>query len=105
MNMFKQLILNDVGLAQRIKLAGLGVAVLALSACGSDFNEVVSKAPMEVLQISEPVMVYDGDSLIDASADAEIDIVHNQATDLREVTLLSGTATLLRGEFVMSGGH
>ena len=91
--------------SSRLRLAGIGLAVLLASACSSDFNEVGTKPAMENLQISSGVMVYDGDKIIDASADAEIEIVHNQATDLREVTLLSGSATLLRGEFVMSGGH
>lgn len=77
-----------------------------LSACGgSDFNERGAKLAEEVMILGQGYTIYEGDLIRNDSHDVTIEVVHNQATDIRVVTLLTGDATLLRGDFVLAGGH
>ena len=79
-------------------LLAMATLTLALSGCGGGSNEDDRNRQMA---IEVPYPVTDTDRLVVTSLEpAEIRVQHTLATDLRTVTLLSGSAELLRGNYV-----
>ncbi|MDF1884454.1 hypothetical protein JHD49_10920 [Sulfurimonas sp. SAG-AH-194-C21] len=51
------------------------------------------------LQIGEVYTINDGDKLINDSNDTEIEVTHRVSSNTKEVKIISGSATLLRGNY------
>lgn len=76
-------------------------AALILSACGGDGSEGSLENDSIVLELNEPILVYAGDSLEKSSEDTTVNIVHDLTNDTKTVTLLTGSATLIRGGYTL----
>lgn len=81
----------------------LTASILLLAACsdsggssGSDSQEV------EALQAGDTVEVFEGDQLEQTSDDARVQVRHEEGTDRKFVTILAGSAELVRGDFYES---
>ena len=55
------------------------------------------------LAVGEEVVVQEGDKLI-TNEDTVINVVHEVDSPIKRVTLVSGTAELLRGDYEITGG-
>lgn len=60
---------------------------------GSNANETA-------LIIGEEILIEEGDKLL-AENNAEINVVHEVDNTTKKVTLISGTATLIKGDYVL----
>ncbi|MDL0431354.1 hypothetical protein QPM17_09455 [Marinobacter sp. TBZ242] len=72
--------------------------VVLLSACGGDFDEEQSSTRL-YLQQGDEVEVFRGDELTSPSEDSRIAVRHEQQGDRKFVTMLAGTAELVRGDY------
>lgn len=72
--------------------------VVLLSACGGDFDEEPSSTRL-FLQKGDEVEVFRGDELTGPSEDSRIEVRHEQQGDRKFVTMLAGTAELVRGDY------
>lgn len=79
------------------RTSALALAVL-LSACGGDFDEGPNDTRL-YLQQGDEVEVFRGDELISPSEDSRIAVRHEQQGDRKFVTILAGTAELVRGDY------
>ena len=81
------------------------LAVMVISGCGSegDFEMQEKKTTLEANPEKE-LQVNPGDSLIPAGEDTKIRVSHDYSTDTKHVTILSGSAELIRGDYVQEGG-
>lgn len=83
----------------KILLAMVITALVILnSGCNGKFEESGSTTTMNT---NETYTVYPNDELIPARS-SEIRVIHNLSTDTKEVTLISGSATLLRGDYTLN---
>ncbi|MEA3352923.1 MAG: hypothetical protein U9Q33_03770 [Campylobacterota bacterium] len=75
------------------------VTALFLSACGGGSESSFKNAQtIQDLELDIPVRVYEGDTLTKNDENTTINVSHEIENDIKIVTLLSGSATLLRGE-------
>ena len=79
------------------RIGALALVVL-LSACGGDFDEEPSSTRL-FLQQGDEVEVFRGDELTRPSEDSRIAVRHEQQGDRKFVTVLAGTAELVRGNY------
>jgi hypothetical protein len=77
-------------------LASTVATALFLSACQGEFNE--TKADAFTMQTGKEYTVYPGDTVA-PDGEANISVKHQLSTDTKSVTLLSGKATFLRGDY------
>lgn len=83
----------------RLALLGMGFALLA--ACGGDYSVGEKETPgdepvvLALVQGSE-TEVHGGDELVDPEGNARIRVRHESSGDRKFVTLLSGSANLVR---------
>lgn len=87
--------LESVSHAFRISVLAL---VVLLSACGGDFDEEQSSTRL-FLQPGDEVEVFRGDELTSPSEESKIAVRHEQQGDRKFVTILVGTAELVRGDY------
>lgn len=97
--------MSKYGLRHFIRLAVLGGSVALLVACGGDFS-VGEKQQDSGEQDGEPVVVslvqgsetevFAGDEVVDPDGNARIRVRHESSDDRKFVTLLSGSANLVR---------
>lgn len=74
------------------------VLVAVLAACGGDFDEQQSSTRL-YLQQGDEVEVFRDDELISPSEGARIAVRHEQQGDRKFVTVLAGSAELVRGDY------
>jgi hypothetical protein len=91
---------------QRAKQWGLILLSTAvITGCGSgDFNvhNVKSTAPQQTaLVLGQEYEVFPQDALEPDDVNTKISVRHEVATDRKYVTLLTGNASLIRGNFVL----
>jgi len=79
------------------RISALALVVL-LSACGGDFDEEANSTRL-YLQQGDEVEVFRGDELTSPSEDSRIAVRHEQQGDRKFVTILAGTAELVRGDY------
>ncbi|WP_336367657.1 hypothetical protein [Marinobacter sp. C2H3] len=75
------------------------LCVLALAACDNGGSSGPGESPATdtvVLSLNTEVEVFPGDSIIDPAGDANIRVRHEVASNRKFVTLLSGSAELVR---------
>ena len=72
---------------------------LALAGCGDD-NRGGGKETVSMV-VGEAVSVYPGDSVTPGSDDTRIAIRHQVGEEVKTVTLLAGSAELLRGDYAI----
>lgn len=84
-------------LRHAVRTSVLALMIL-LSACGGDFEEKQSSARL-YLQQGDEVEVFRDDELTSPSEDARIVVRHEQESDRKFVTVLTGTAELVRGAY------
>lgn len=82
----------------RVFRAGALILVMLLSACGGDFDEEQSSVRL-FLQPGDEVEVFRGDELTSPSEEMRIKVRHEQQGDRKFVTVLAGTAELVRGDY------
>ena len=68
------------------------------SGCEGKFEESTTTTAMSVNEI---YTVYPGDELV-PDGSSEIRVIHTLSNDTKEVTLISGSATLLRGDYTLN---
>jgi len=78
--------------------AAILAAVLSFSACQGDFNE---KSVSITMVPGESYEVFTGDT-VTPSGTANINVKHTLSDDVKLVTLISGQATLLRGDYKLN---
>ncbi len=69
-----------------------------LSGCEGKFEE---SSVSQTLAIGVPTQVYVGDKLL-PSEETQIDVTHRLSDDSKWITLRSGTASLLRGDYKLN---
>jgi hypothetical protein len=74
------------------------IVMMLLSACGGGFDEEPNNARL-FLQPGDEVEVFRGDELTRPSEDSRIAVRHEQQGDRKFVTVLAGTAELVRGNY------
>lgn len=85
--------------AMTIKKSGLILMLaLSLAACsgGGEFEAEPVTGTSEILVLNDEVEVFPGDTVSDPSGNAEIRVRHEASSDRKFVTLLSGSAELVR---------
>lgn len=77
---------------------------LSLTACsGGGDNSLVSDTPtVDVLNAGDTAEVFEGDELEKTTDEARIEVLHEEASNRKFVTVLSGTAELVRGDYFES---
>lgn len=75
--------------------------LLVLAACGGDFDEAAT-GTLEILQAGDSAEVFQGDELTRTSEPARISVRHEGEGNRKFVTILAGSAELLRGDFYES---
>jgi len=78
-----------------------GVLVLVLfgfSACDDKGKASYSDSSV-ILGVGDSSVVSDGDSLTPLSSDTRIEVIHNINQDTKQVTILSGEAALISGNY------
>ena len=85
---------------KRMIVSAVLAGAFALAGCGSDSSDKREAAAMVV---GEAVSVYPGDSVTPGSDDTRIAIRHEVGEEVKVVTLLEGSAELLRGDYAASG--
>lgn len=83
----------------------LSIPFIAMSfiACSDQSSGSFEKTQASIeLQADEPVAVYTGDTLVKNEEDTTIKIRHEATQNTKTVTLLTGSATLLRGDYELS---
>lgn len=74
-----------------------------LIACGDGSRASFEKTQTSIeLQLNEPVSVYAGDKVQPEDENTTIKVTHEAIANTKTVTLLSGSATLLRGDYVLA---
>ncbi|MDX1755696.1 MAG: hypothetical protein R3175_06535 [Marinobacter sp.] len=85
---------------RRLNIAAIGllVAALALTGCSSDDHTAspASKQEAVALALGEETEVFSGDQVLDTGGDTRIRVRHDDASDRKFVTLLSGSAELIQ---------
>lgn len=86
---------------RRLNIASIGllVAALTVTGCSSDDHAASPESQQQVVALTLGVEteVFSGDQVLDAEGDASIRVRHDDAGDRKFVTLLSGSADLIRG--------
>ncbi len=83
----------------QIRRAALAASALALLAgCQGEFKE---KSASQSMVPGTAYEVFASDSVV-PSGTAQINVVHTLSNDVKIVTLVSGSATLLRGDYTLS---
>jgi len=80
------------------------IALLILTGCSdssSHTDQNNTQDTITTLFAGESAMVYEGDKLLPESTDTYIRVVHNIDDNTKTVNILSGSATLLRGEYIL----
>lgn len=72
---------------------------LLLAGCGND-SKSSGVEKISMVQ-GEAVSVYPGDSIEPGSEDTEISIRHEVGEEVKSVTLIAGSADLLRGKYAV----
>ena len=88
----------------KIKKYSIALCVaIGLIGCGGDAKfETQNNA--RSLTIGETVIVYTGDKVIPENEETVIDVEHTLNDNTKSVTLISGSASLLRGDYAISQG-
>ena len=73
---------------------------LLLAGCGHDSKSSSSVEKISMVQ-GEAVSVYPGDSIAPGNDETRIAIRHEVGQEVKSVTLLAGSAELLRGEYAI----
>jgi hypothetical protein len=95
--------MRGIGMIQRLVFIAVLITALALAGCGGGGNAGGDAAPVGIsLAIGVPVTVFPGDQLEPSSSNTRINVVHNINNNTKQVTLLEGSANLLRGDFVVN---
>ena len=85
----------------RLNIASIGLLVVALTVtgCSSDDYAATPESEPQVVALDTGVEteVFSGDQVLDAEGDARIRVRHDDASNRKFVTLLSGSADLIRG--------
>ena len=85
----------------RINILLIVTAMIMFIGCGSgDASFQGQNEEIEVM-IGEEIVVNSGDKLI-TQEDTTIRVIHEVDSTYKRVTLLSGTATLIRGDYVVN---
>ena len=87
------------------KLIFIAILILTLSfhGCGGGGNAGGDYEPVGVaLSIGVPITVFPGDQIEPLTGNTRIKVVHNIASNTKQVTLLEGGANLLRGDFAVT---
>jgi len=82
---------------KNIKIAALlGTLIILFVACGEDSTkyEATEEVPMV---INETLEIHSGDEILPESDDVEIIVDHKFGNPTKTVTLISGSAILIRG--------
>jgi len=80
-----------------LKITLAFVASAFFIGCEGKFDE--SRAS-SALAVDEATQIFEGDEVV-PDGSANIDVVHRLSDDTKWVTLKSGTATLLRGDYTL----
>lgn len=76
------------------------VLTLSLTACSGGDDSSVSDAPtVDLLNAGDTAEVFEGDKLEKTTDEARIEVLHEEASNRKFVTVLTGTAELLRGDY------
>lgn len=81
------------------QLTLLSLLPLAFTACGGGEASFEQAGTVVVLEQNVPISVNPGDTLTQTSDDTRISVTHDITNDTKEVTLLAGSAELLRGDY------
>lgn len=84
---------------KRTMATGVAGVLLALAGCGSGSND--KKQESVAMVIGEEVAVYPGDTVAPEGEETRISIRHEVGEEVKRVTLLEGSAQLLRGDYTV----
>lgn len=73
--------------------------LLGLAACGGGEFDESATGTLEILQTGDSAEVFQGDELTRTSETARISVRHEDEGNRKFVTMLAGSAELLRGDF------
>jgi len=86
---------------KRTVISMMTAGALALAGCGGGSNGSGGTEAVSMV-VGEAVSVYPGDSVTPTDDAARIAIRHQVGEEVKTVTLLEGSADLLRGEYQLS---
>lgn len=95
---------NKQTMISRLARLLLAASILVLAACSDSGGSGSSQGTPEVetLQTGDTAEVFEGDELEHTSDDTRVQVRHEEDTDRKFVTILSGTAELIRGDAYQS---
>ena len=82
---------------ETVLIPALTAAIFVVTGCSSDSK---NKNDAVAMMVGETLSVYPGDKITPGSEDTRISIRHEVGREIKNVTLLAGTAELVRGTYV-----